>query len=199
LGDVLYARAAPPVAEAEWVELLRSIAAGDPLALRCLYDRAHRLVFTFLVRLTGDREVADELTLDVFHDVWRRAARYQPAGGGSVLAWIMNQARSRAIDHQRFARRQKRTGGQHAQALPQLAAAEAGDALVLQERRQRLHLALERLTAAEREAIETAFFAQLTHRQVAARLNQPLGTVKTRIRSGLAKLRDALGPEAHAR
>jgi len=102
LGDLLYAdKAKARVAEKNWVGLLRCIAAGDQLALHELYERTHRIVFTLFVRLTNDPETAEELTLDVFHDAWRRAAQYD-AAGGSVVGWIMNRARARAVDHARF-------------------------------------------------------------------------------------------------
>src|SRR5919205_4036198 len=83
------------------------MAAGDQLALHALYERTHRVVFTLVMRITANRESAEELTLDVFHDVWRRASRYD-AANGTVLGWIMNQARSRAIDRLRFDQRKKR-------------------------------------------------------------------------------------------
>ncbi|MEA3192469.1 MAG: hypothetical protein QOD26_802 [Betaproteobacteria bacterium] len=99
LGDVLYPRSSQScVSETDWVELVQSIAAADQLALHALYERAHHVVFTLIVRITGDRERAEDLTLDVFCDVWRGASRYHPASG-TVLAWIMNRARSRAIVH----------------------------------------------------------------------------------------------------
>ena len=108
LGDLLYADTAKPiVSEKEWVALVGSIAAGDQLALHSLYERTHRIVFTLIVRITNNREIAEELTVDVFYDVWRRAATYGPEGG-SVVGWIMNQARSRAIDRLRFEQRKKR-------------------------------------------------------------------------------------------
>src|SRR6201988_1963814 len=97
LGDVLYAKSKPAVPEQDWAILVQSIAAGDQLALHALYERAHRIVFTLIMRLTANRETAEELPIDVFHDVWRRASGYQ-AANGTVVAWIMNQARSRAID-----------------------------------------------------------------------------------------------------
>jgi Sigma-70 region 2 len=97
LGDLLYANMAKaPVSEKEWVRLVRSIARGDQLALHELYMQTHQIVFTLIVRITRNKETAEELMLDVFHDVWRRAATYDPANG-TVLGWIMNQARSRAI------------------------------------------------------------------------------------------------------
>src|SRR5207245_2026594 len=83
--------------EIEWIGLVQSIAGGDQRALHALYTQTHRIVFTLIVRITSNRETAEELTLDVFHDVWRRASTYDPANG-SVVGWIMNQARSRAID-----------------------------------------------------------------------------------------------------
>jgi sigma-70-like protein len=97
LGDLLYAHKTPaPVSEKDWVRLIESIAAGDQGALHELFAQTHRIVFTLIVRITGNRATADELTLDVFTDIWRRASTYDPAGG-SVVGWIMNQARSRAM------------------------------------------------------------------------------------------------------
>lgn len=196
LGDVLYpdrSRRVEP--ERNWARLVESIADGDQLALHALYERAHRAVFTLLVRITGSRETAEELTLDVFHDVWRSAARYDPANG-TVLGWIMNQARSRAIDRVRFERRKKRVDPHAGEPAPEGHADDAQDIVESQEQRRVVHEALAVLTPDERQAIKTAYFAEMTHAEVAARLNLPLGTVKTRIRSGLHKLRQALGEGA---
>ena len=187
LGDVLYAKSKAPVPEQDWATLVQSIAAGDQLALHALYERAHRLVFTLIMRITANRETAEELTIDVFHDVWRRASRYD-AANGTVLGWIMNQARSRAIDRLRFESRKKRSHGGDVQPLAEVAA-DPRDVLELREQGESLRAALAALTPDERQAIETTFFAGLTHAEAAARLNQPLGTIKTRIRSGLHKLR----------
>ncbi len=174
------------------MSLVRSIAAGDQQALRALYERTHRLVFTLALRISSDRESAEEVTLDVFHDVWRRAGHYDP-DNGSVVGWIMNQARSRAIDRVRFEQRKKRVAphpDQHAgAAVPEPEPAEVIDA---RRRRSQLEDALGVLTPAERQAIETAFFSELTYAETAARLDEPLGTVKTRVRSALGKLRKAL-------
>ena len=195
LGDVLYPdRAKPVTPERDWVVLVRAIAAGEQLALHALYERTHRLVFTLVVRLTGNRETAEELTLDVFHDVWRRASRYDPANG-TVLGWIMNQARPRAIDRLRSESRKKRRHCGDIYPLVEVAA-DPHDVIDLRERGEALRAALAALTTDERQAIETTFFAGLTHAEAAARLNQPLGTIKTRIRSGLHKLRHALTAEA---
>jgi RNA polymerase sigma-70 factor (ECF subfamily) len=155
---------------------------------------AHRVVFTLIMRITANRETADELTVDVFHDVWRRASGYD-AANGTVLGWIMNQARSRAIDRLRFESRKKRTRADDPRPLAEVAA-DPRDVLEQREQGELLREALAALTPDERQAIEATFFAGLTHAEAAVRLNQPLGTVKTRIRSGLHKLRQALTGQA---
>jgi len=193
LGDVLYAGSKAPAPEQDWAALVQSIAAGDELALHALYERAHRMVFTLTMRITANRETAEELTIDVFHGVWRRASLYD-AANGTVLGWIMNQARSRAIDRLRFDSRKKRINGME-QPLAEVAA-DPSDVLELREQSKALREALAGLTPDERQAIETTFFAGLTHAEAAVRLNQPLGTIKTRIRSGLHKLRRMLTAEA---
>jgi RNA polymerase sigma-70 factor, ECF subfamily len=192
LGDLLYANQtqAPP-SEQEWVRLVRSIAGGDQLALHSIYEQTHRIVFTLIARITNNRETAEELTVDVFHDVWRRASTYDPANG-SVVGWIMNQARSRAIDRLRFEQRKKRVNSYADTPLTTTAPNDPQQACQMEEQSQLLRNALEVLKPEERQVIETAFFSEMTYEQVAAKLNQPLGTVKTRIRSALGKLRQAL-------
>jgi RNA polymerase sigma-70 factor (ECF subfamily) len=192
LGEVLYANASRAlVSEADWVVLVQSVAAGDQGALLALYERAHRLVFTLSMRITANRAIAEEVTLDVFHDVWRRASCYQEAGG-TVLGWIMNQAHSRAIDRLRFEQRKKRVPPDTGEPLPATDMVNPEDLAAFQQQRQALRTALEILTHDERQAIEAAFFSELTYAEVAEQLHQPLGTIKTRIRAGLHKLREAL-------
>ena len=192
LGDLLYARTtARRVSEQEWVGLVRAIAAGDEQALHALYEQTHRIVFTLTMRITGNRETAEELTLDVFHDVWRRASAYDPASG-SVIGWMMNQARSRAIDRLRFEQRKKRVPDHADTSVTIAPSSSPHDVLDARDQGRVLRDALQVLTNDERQAIETAFFSELTYREVAAKFNQPLGTVKTRIRSGLEKLRQVL-------
>jgi RNA polymerase sigma-70 factor, ECF subfamily len=196
LGDVLYADKSRTLAsEGDWAGLVQAIAAGDQLALHALYDRTHRIVFTLIVRMTSSRETAEELTLDVFHDVWRKASRYD-ARNGTVLGWVMNQARSRAIDRLRFEQRKKRVDPDASDPAAAIETSDSRDALEFKEQSRALQNALTLLTLGERQVIEAAFFFELTHAEVAARLKQPLGTVKTRIRSGLHKLRQALALEA---
>jgi len=191
LGDLLYANGKPVVAEKDWSDLVRAVGAGDQRALRTLYEQFHRLVYTLAVRITGDRHVAEEVTIDVFHDVWRRAAAYD-AAGGSVVGWIMNQARSRAIDRMRFEHRRKRVNSSPDVPVDGDAVRDPLATLDVKDRGQILREALSVLTPDERRAIEAAFFSELTYHEVATNLHQPVGTVKTRIRSGLVKLRQAL-------
>src|SRR5215470_270808 len=139
LGDVLYANTKAPVTEQTWATLVQSIAGGDQLALHALYEMAHRIVFTLIMRITGNRETAEELTIDVFHDVWRRASCYD-AANSTVLGWIMNQARSRAIDRLRFESRKKRSQGD-AQPLVEVAA-DPCDVVELREQSEALRTAL---------------------------------------------------------
>ena len=190
LGDILYAdEGKDRVSEKEWVTLVQAVAAGDQLALHSLYEQAYRIVFTLVLRITVNRETAEEVTIDVFHDVWRKASTYRP-DGGSVIGWILNQARSRAIDRLRFDQRKKRVNG--SESLPPTPERGPQEAFGATEQARLMRDALQVLTPNERTAIETAFFSELTYIEAAARLNQPVGTVKTRIRSGLAKLRQLL-------
>jgi RNA polymerase sigma-70 factor (ECF subfamily) len=192
LGDLLYANKGKLlVTEDDWLRIVTSIAAGDQVALHWLYEQTHRLVFTLIVRIVNNRETAEELTLDVFHEVWKRAAAYDPENG-SVVGWIMNQARSRAIDRIRFDNRKKRVNNYPDAPVTASVTNDPEQACRIEEEKRLLGNALNILTPEERRVIETAFFSELTYEQAAAKLNQPLGTVKTRIRSGLGKLREAL-------
>ena len=173
LGHLLYADATqPPVPEGDWIDLVQSVAARDQIAMRTLYERTYRIVFTLLMRLANDPEIAEKLTVDVFHEVWRRAPSYDPARE-SVVAWIMNQTRSMAVDHLML------------QGTP-------GDRP--SERSGRVREALTTLAPDQRQAIETAFFSQLGYAEVAARLQQPAESIKTSIRQGLQSLQETLRP-----
>ena len=191
--DILFAdKAKVHRSEDDWLQLVRAVAAGDERALHSLYEQTHRIVFTLVVRITADQETAEEVTLDVFYHVWRKASTYDPANG-SVVGWIMNQARSRAIDRLRFDRRKKRVNTSPDGLQPTTDIDDPQQAYLFQEESRLLRNALEILTPEERNAIETAFFSELTYEETAKQLDQPLGTVKTRIRSGMGKLRGVLG------
>jgi RNA polymerase sigma-70 factor (ECF subfamily) len=198
LGDVLYAgQSQPLVDEREWVELVRAVADRDQAALHALYARTHRLVFTLALRINGNRESAEEVTLDVFHELWRRARSYDSANG-TVLGWVMNLTRSRAIDRVRTDQRKKRVNPQ-AGGFDEETDVSSHEIVEAREQVRALRSALTVLGTDERRVIEAAFFGELTHVQVASKFNMPLGTVKTRIRSGLLKLRRALDEQAGQR
>ena len=198
LGDILYAdKSKVRVSEEEWLNLVRAISGGDQRAMYSLYEQTHRIVFTLIARITMNRETAEEVTLDVFYDVWRKASAYDPVNG-SVVGWIMNQARCRAIDRLRFEQRKKRVNTYPHSLGPTTDIVDPQQACLFEEQSRLLQEALKVLTIEERNTIETAFFSELTYEQTARKLNQPLGTVKTRIRSGLEKLREALRMKAKA-
>lgn len=197
LGALLYAdQSKARVAEREWVALVQGTAAGNQASLRTLYERTHRLVFTLAMRITRDPHSAEELTVDAFHDVWRRASTYD-AAAETVIGWIMNDTRSRAIERTRLEQRKQgvipHPDGNDAAEVEN----DSSETLDLTTKSCALKEALARMSPDERAAIETVYFAEITYAEAAERLNQPLGTVKTHIRSGLAKLRDALAAGEH--
>ena len=174
---------------------LRRVADGDSGGLGALYDRHGRSVYSLALRILGDESDAEEVTQDVFAQAWRRAAQYDESRG-TVAAWLLVMARTRAIDRFR-ARRVRPEGRVHdddgltLQQLP-ATAPDAASELLAVERGQHVRRALEALPFLQRMAIELAYFEGLSQREIAERLEQPLGTVKTRMRLGLLKLRDAL-------
>ena len=181
--------------QAEDERSLQRVAAGDAGGLGALYDRHGRAVYSLALRVLGDEGDAEEVTQDVFAQAWRRAAQYDQ-GRGTVAAWLLVMARTRAIDRFR-ARRVRPEGRVHDDeglTLQQLPATnpDAAAEMMAAERGQRVRRALEDLPFLQRVAIELAYFEGLSQREIAERLEQPLGTVKTRMRLGLLKLRDAL-------
>jgi RNA polymerase sigma-70 factor (ECF subfamily) len=180
--------------------LMSAIAAGDPSALRDLYDRHAGQVLALCLRILRDRAEAEEALGDVFLELWEKAERFRETRG-APLSYMMTLARSRAIDR---LRRRQRTGAL-VDSHPSLeavgpaaqAAADAGPYLDMaaSEQKAKIRRALAGLSAAERRAVELSFFDGLSHGEIAKTLQEPLGTVKSRIRQGLLRLRDALGDE----
>ncbi|MCL4818010.1 MAG: sigma-70 family RNA polymerase sigma factor [Vicinamibacteria bacterium] len=164
--------------------LLQRIAAGDRSALAELYDRHAGLVLALCLRILRDRAEAEEVMQEVFLQAWRQADRYDPARA-SVTSWLAVIARSRALDRvrRRVARREAPE-----EAIP--AAGEAprtAEAIAVRE-------ALRALPPAQRLALELAYYEGLTQVEIAERTGEPLGTIKTRMRAALLKLREALRP-----
>jgi RNA polymerase sigma-70 factor (ECF subfamily) len=166
---------------------------GDERALATLYDLHSRAVYSLALRIVGDEADAEDVLLDVFDQAWRQAGRYD-AQRGTVAAWLLNLARSRAIDRVRARRARPDTSAATDDALALLPAdaADPGDALAAARDAERVRRALGELPVLQRLAIELAYFEGLTQSEIAERLEQPLGTVKTRIRNGLLKLREVL-------
>jgi RNA polymerase sigma-70 factor (ECF subfamily) len=179
------------LAAADQVAVTR-MARGDHDALAEVYDRHGRLVYSLALRILRDQSDAEDVVQEVFSQAWQQAGRYQQ-GRGAVVAWLMNMARSRAIDRlrRRTTQPQAPLDPVIAGELPDLArpvdeqVAWAGQAAVIRG-------ALEELPLLQRIAIELAFYEGLTHLEIAERLEVPLGTVKTRIRQGLLRLKDRL-------
>lgn len=157
-----------------------------------LYDRHARPIYSLALRILGDVTEAEDVVQEVFSQAWRQASRYS-ASRGAVAAWLLTLARSRAIDRLR-ARRARPAGVTDDRAAGQVV--DAGppvDSQVLSsEQVARVRAALEELPVLQRAAIELAYYEGLTHAEIAARLEEPLGTVKTRIRLAMMKLRDVL-------
>jgi RNA polymerase sigma-70 factor (ECF subfamily) len=178
----------------DWAALIKRVADGDQSALTELYDGTSRIVFGLVLRVVSDRSTAEEVLLDVYTQVWRQARTYDERRG-SPLAWLMTIARTRGIDRLRSGRYEQ----QNKEALDSIREASAASAspeesTVEAERRKLVRAALDSLSAEQREVIELAYYSGLSHSEIALRLGQPLGTVKTRTRLGMIKLRDMLRP-----
>lgn len=178
--------------------LLARLAGGDRAALGPLYDRYAGPTFALILRIVAERAAADDLVQEVFVRVWQRADTYQ-AGRGRPLTWILGIAHNLAIDEVRRRRRrpqgaEAREAGQLEERLAALPSAEAGpeEQSWQHQRRQQIGAALAQLPTAQRAVIELAYFAGFTQSQIAEHLGEPLGTVKTRLRLGIQKLRESL-------
>jgi RNA polymerase sigma-70 factor (ECF subfamily) len=186
-SNVDEATAAATTSDSDLVALLRDRPAAG---IAALYDRYGRLIFSMALRVVQDRGAAEEITQDVFLRCWRSLDRYQPSQG-SLASWLLSITHNRAIDELR-SRRGKNTRREISEdALQPQAAIDPGfdEALLRGEIQQ----ALASLPAAQRDVIELVFWSGLTRREIAERLNLPLGTVHTRLRLGMDKLREALG------
>lgn len=173
--------------------LVALIARRDERALGALYDRYSRLAFSLAVRMVGDRALAEEIAADSFVNVWRSSGSYSPARGRFV-SWLMSVVRHRAIDELR-----------RLNVRPEGSAVELNDALLttahsdgldemldVRRRREVVRSALASLPAPQRDALELGYFGGLTQQEIAEKTGTPLGTIKTRMRLGLLKMRDEL-------
>jgi RNA polymerase sigma-70 factor (ECF subfamily) len=176
---------------------IQRMASGDGTALADLYDRHGRSVYGLAARILGDPAEAEDLTQDVFTLAWKNAARYDPARG-AVAAWLLVTTRTRAIDRIR-ARRSRPQGGSDDDGRKMANIPDGSpsvDVIVATSQdAARVRVALADLPVDQRDALEQAYFQGLSHSEIADRTGIPLGTIKTRIRSGLQRLREAMASE----
>ncbi len=178
-------------------ELMALIARAHPDALSELYDRYHRLVFSLALNVVADYATAEEITLDVFARLWEKAETYRP-DQAKVTTWLLSMTRHRSIDmlRQRQARPEQNTlswANLSATTNPGLNSLE--EVVELTARRERVRAAVAQLPTDQKQVLALAYFRGYTHRQIAEMLQQPLGTVKTRLRSAMQKLRQILQDE----
>jgi RNA polymerase sigma-70 factor (ECF subfamily) len=182
-------------AEERWRSHIRGIRARNPESLASLYDETSRFLYGLALRILGNQADAEEVILDVYQHVWNQSALYDDARG-SVWSWLSVITRNRAID------RLRQSNNRRAREAPIEAVHEhAGPGMVpeslsiLQQERKMVRHAMGALQEDQRRAIELAFFHGLTHTEVAEKLGAPLGTIKTRIRVGLRRLKEAMTPD----
>lgn len=171
--------------------LLHAIARGDESALASLYDRYHSILLGLLLRILHSRVEAEDVLQEVFLQIWQRAANFDETRG-RAFTWMVTLARSRAIDRLRSLDSRQRADNTALRDAAE-SISDASDDAYQAEQRAIVGAALAEIPEEQRRALLLAYFEGLTQSEIAARLNQPLGTIKTRMRSGLSKLRDLLG------
>jgi len=178
--------------ESAWLALVRKMSEGDQDALSGLYDQTCAITYALALRVVRNREDAEEVVLDVYSRAWKLSRTFDPGRGG-VLTWLIMMTRSIAIDRLRSgASRADKT-----QPLDEPRQEESPDpdpelTAMLAQQRARINAALDRIPPEQRQAVELAFFGGLSHSELAESLGVPLGTVKTRVRLGLTRLRSLL-------
>jgi RNA polymerase sigma-70 factor (ECF subfamily) len=176
--------------ELDDTELIRRIASRDDGALEAFYDRYNRIVFTLVFRIVRIREDAEDILSDVFWQAWQQANRYDTSRG-KPIAWLLTIARTRAIDYVRSGKK-RGTESEFDSNAP--AQPDATDPFVLAGLQRAVRLCLEKLSQTQRVALEMAYFEGMSQAEIAKALNEPLGTMKDRIRTGMMHLRKCLKP-----
>jgi len=189
----LPAQPAQPAPPARYTSLIARIASGSEDALADMYDQTNRLVFSLALRILYDRGAAEEVTMDVFMQVWKQASNYS-ASRGTPLAWLMTMTRTRSIDKLRSMGRSRFEIEELDENESTAGSSESPEeSALVGERRAIVRAALAELSDEQRVLIEAAYFEGLTHTEIAERFRLPLGTVKTRVRSGMINLRRRFG------
>jgi RNA polymerase sigma-70 factor, ECF subfamily len=164
---------------------------GDQSAMAQLYDASSARVFGLAVRILRDRNAAEDAVVEVYAQAWRDASRFD-VQRGNARSWLLTMARSRAIDILRSRRREPPSDSLEAASEVHYAGPGPEDQSSELQRRNYVRAALENLRPEQREAIELAYFSDFSHSEIASKLGQPLGTIKSRIRSGMMALRELL-------
>jgi RNA polymerase sigma-70 factor (ECF subfamily) len=174
-------------------ELLARVAAGDQHAFAMFYDRTSRIVFGIVLHVVRDRAQAEEVTQEVYVDAWKAAPRFDSASG-SPSAWLNTIAHRRAVDRVRSSqRRTQRERRVSLETSDEAVAPDASEIVVARDEGARVRTALRALPEPQREAVLLAYFEGQSHRDISESLQVPLGTIKTRVRDGLRRLRAELG------
>ncbi len=176
------------------IELMARVARGDQTAFAQIYDSTSRSVFGIVLRVLRDRAQAEEVTQEVYVEAWRHASRFD-AGRGSASSWLNTIAHRKAVDRVRSAERSAARDQRHYEFETTLPEPDVSDVVVARDDGRRVRDALQLLPEAQRTALELAYFDGRSQREVAEYLKVPLGTVKTRIRDAMKKLRNHLGEE----
>lgn len=173
-------------------ELIARLQKRDPQALGDVYDRYGRIVYSLILRVVRDAATAEDLVQETFLRVWNRAQAFD-AGKGSLGAWLLAVARNRAIDYLRSAGGRERNALEFSETEHPALYRDMERDLLLSDKARRVKAALAKLSERQREVIELAYFEGLSQSEMAERMGQPLGTVKTWVRAALKTLRDELG------
>lgn len=167
------------------------------MSFETLYDRFSGVLFSTAYRVLNNQEAAEDVLQDVFIQIWEKAPLYDPARG-KPMTWAVTLTRNKAIDRLRSTVRRNRLQDdveREAETFEQFDDRSSFDAVAAGETNQIVRDAIQKLSKDQREAIELAFFSSLTQAEIAVRLNEPLSTIKARIRRGMMKLREVLNPE----
>ena len=187
--------ASPELVELSDVDLIERAAGGDARALEILYDRYSRVVYSFALRIIGDPQIAEELLQEVFFRAWQQGGSFR-ANRGTFVTWLLSITHNMAIDEVRKRRRRPQKSDNDDPETVLAGVPDTGqdieEEVWLGSLRETIGAALATLPPAQREAVELAYFQGLTQREIAERLGEPLGTIKTRMRLGMQKLRDVL-------
>lgn len=176
-------------------ELMHAVQRGDRAAFAALYDQLSPSVYGLARRVVRDPARAEEVVQDAMVEVWRRATRFD-AGQGTVRSWVLMITHRRAVDRVRSEQARRDREDRVASREHQRPSDVVSEAVEHRFERQRVGRALDGLTPLQREAVELAYYSGLTHQEIAEVLDAPLGTIKTRIRDGMIRVRDSLGVTA---